>query len=179
MSELELEERFKKRLEEKFGGDITELTIQRRRRLWLTVKPERLVDMMRFLCSEMEFNHLATITGMDLGENLAAFYHATDQHNIITVRALTPRANPAGRSAPGTDCGESRPVPSLPTVRDVFPGTESYERELEDLFGIKIEGLPPGRHYPLPDDFPPGQHPLRKDWKLTDAYPEPAVKEAK
>ncbi|HBE88106.1 MAG TPA: proton-conducting membrane transporter [Elusimicrobia bacterium] len=162
MSDLELEERLKKRLEDKFGGDISEFTIQRRRRLWLTVKPERLVDMMRFLYSEMEFNHLSTITGMDLGENLAAFYHTTDQHTIITVRAKTPRATPV-----------------LPTVRDVFAGTESYERELEDLFGIKIEGLPPGRHYPLPDDFPPGQHPLRKDWKLTDAYPEPAVKEAK
>ncbi|MDQ7773644.1 MAG: NADH-quinone oxidoreductase subunit C [Elusimicrobiales bacterium] len=162
MSDLELEERLKKRLEDKFGGDILEMAVQRRRRLWLTVKPEKLVDMMRFLYEEMGFNHLATITGVDFGAELGALYHTTDQHNIITVRAKTPRANP-----------------SLPTVRDVFPGTESYERELEDLFGIKIEGLPPGRHYPLPDDFPPGQHPLRKDWKLTDAYPEPAVKEAK
>lgn len=157
MSDLELEERFKDRLEKTFGGDILELTIQRRRRLWVTVKPERLVEMMKFLRDEMGFDHVAAITGMDLGENLAAFYHTTDQHNIITVRAKTPRT-----------------APVLPTVREVFPGTESYERELEDMFGIKVEGLPPGRHYPLPDEFPPGQHPLRKDWKKGDVYPDMA-----
>ena len=54
----------------------------------------------------------------------------------------------------------------------MFPGAEPYERELADMFGIKIDGLKPGRRYPLPDDFPADQHPLRKDWKVGDVYPE-------
>jgi Ni,Fe-hydrogenase III component G len=33
-----------------------------------------------------------------------------------------------------------------------------------DLLGIKVEGLPEGRRYPLPDNWPQGQYPLRKDW---------------
>ena len=32
------------------------------------------------------------------------------------------------------------------------------------MLGIKVEGLVPGRRYPLPDDWPKGQYPLRKDW---------------
>ena len=48
---------------------------------------------------------------------------------------------------------------------DTFPGAELYERELVDMFGISVEGLPAGNRYPLPDDWPQGQHPLRKDWK--------------
>ena len=32
------------------------------------------------------------------------------------------------------------------------------------MFGIKVEGLPEGERYPLPDGWPEGQYPLRKDW---------------
>ena len=74
------------------------------------------------------------------------------------MRATTPRANP-----------------HLPTITGVFPGAEPYERELADLLGITIDGLAPGRRYPLPDDFPAGQYPLRKDWKTADAYPDEAA----
>jgi Ni,Fe-hydrogenase III component G len=45
-----------------------------------------------------------------------------------------------------------------------------------DLFGMQVEGLPPGNRYPLPDDWPPNQYPLRKDWKLPE---EPSVAETK
>jgi len=33
------------------------------------------------------------------------------------------------------------------------------------MLGVQIEGLPPGKRYPLPDNWPAGQYPLRKDWK--------------
>jgi len=72
---------------------------------------------------------------------------------ITTVKVKTPRANPV-----------------IPSVLPVFPVATSYERELEDMLGIKIQGLPPGRRYPLPEDFPVDQYPLRKDWK-PETYP--------
>jgi len=160
MSDFEKEEKFKERLEAGFGKDISEMTIQRKDRVWFEIKPERLCELLKFMKDEMGFNHLATVTGIDEGEKLGAFYHMTDTHSIITVRAKTPRT-----------------APTLPTVTGVFPGAERYERELADMFGIKIEGLKPGRRYPLPEDFPTDQYPLRKDWKTADAYPETAVKQ--
>ena len=33
------------------------------------------------------------------------------------------------------------------------------------MFGIVVEGIPDGRRLNLPDDWPDGQYPLRKDWK--------------
>ena len=34
-----------------------------------------------------------------------------------------------------------------------------------DLLGIKVNGLAEGQRYPLPEDWPKGDYPLRKDWK--------------
>ena len=163
MSEFEKEEKFKAQLEAKFGTVITEMTIQRKNRVWFEIPADRLPELMKFMKTEMGYDHLATITGFDGGETLGANYHLTDTHGVITAQAKTPRLNP-----------------HLPTVTGVFPGAEPYERELADLFGIKIDGLKPGRRYPLPDDFPTDQYPLRKDWKTADAYPDETVaKEAK
>jgi Ni,Fe-hydrogenase III component G len=48
----------------------------------------------------------------------------------------------------------------------VIPGAILYERELQDMFGIVVEGLPDPRPLLLCDDWPAGEHPLRKDWKF-------------
>ncbi len=58
-----------------------------------------------------------------------------------------------------------RGKPALQTVTGRFPGGADYERELVDLLGFEVTGLPPGRRYPLPDDWPVDQKPLRKDWQ--------------
>lgn len=150
MTDLSVEEKLKSAIEAKFPGDVSNAVVPRKHRVWLDVKPEKLPELLKFMRDELGFNHLATVTGLDLGEHLAANYHMTDTHCIVTVKARTPRANPV-----------------FPTVTGVFPGALSYEMELEDMFGIKIEGLvvPMDRkRYPLPDDFPVGQYPLRKDW---------------
>ncbi len=54
----------------------------------------------------------------------------------------------------------------LKTITDYFSSAEIYERELVDLLGVRVEGLKEGKRYPLPDDWPAGQYPLRKDWKV-------------
>ncbi|HAH32553.1 MAG TPA: proton-conducting membrane transporter [Elusimicrobia bacterium] len=150
MSEFAKEEELKKLLEDKFGTGISAINIQRIRRVWLEAAPEKLVEILEFL-KAAGFDHISTITGFDEGENLGAFYHATDTHILATIKVKTPLSSP-----------------KLPTITGIFPGAISYERELEDLLGIKIEGLPPGRRYPLDDEFPKDQYPLRKTWKTAD-----------
>ena len=55
--------------------------------------------------------------------------------------------------------------PVIKTITHDFPGADIYEREVMDLLGAKVEGLPPGKRYPLSDDWPTDEYPLRKDWK--------------
>ncbi|MDG1846481.1 MAG: NADH-quinone oxidoreductase subunit C [Acidimicrobiales bacterium] len=54
---------------------------------------------------------------------------------------------------------ESDPV--LPTVFDIYPGSEALEREVYDLFGIEFDGHPDLTRILMPENW--DGHPLRKD----------------
>ena len=104
------------------------------------------------------FRILCAITGQDEGDSFSVLYHLAREDGImLNVEVSAPKANPV-----------------IKTVTGVFPGADHYEREIVDLLGFKVEGLAPGFRYPLTDDWPPGQYPLRKDWKL-----DPSLKTGK
>ncbi len=52
--------------------------------------------------------------------------------------------------------------PSLPSLFEVWPGTEAHERETYDMFGIRFDGHPDMSRILMPDDWE--GHPLRKDY---------------
>ena len=54
--------------------------------------------------------------------------------------------------------------PTFPSVADVIYGSNWYEREVRDLLGLKPVGHPDPRRLILPDDWPEGVYPLRKDF---------------
>ena len=69
---------------------------------------------------------MCMITGLDEGENLSFIYHLAHFNGImIDLKTYAPKNNPV-----------------IKTVTDTFPGSDLYERELVDLLGAKIEGLP-------------------------------------
>jgi len=93
---------------------------------------------------------LSAITGIDPGVEagtLEVLYHFTAGAAIITLRVRVPRDHPA-----------------VPTVSEVIPSAEVFERELHEMFGVEVIGLRnPDRLY-LPDDWPDGVYPMRKDF---------------
>jgi membrane-bound hydrogenase subunit beta len=139
-----------------FPALADKLTVQRERRVWVDVPMSELHDVIRHAKDTLGFDMLCTITGTDEGADLGLLYHlATPKGMVLTCVVHAPK------DGPGPE-----------TITSYFPLAELYEREVVDLLGAQIGGLPPGPRYPLPDDWPAGQYPLRKDWKKSE---QPAV----
>lgn len=147
------EENIKQALINKFSFLEQGIRIPRPRRIFLEVSLEKFVEVFEYIAKGLNFSHLCTITGLDEGENLSFIYHLVqDPGVLINLKVSVPKENPV-----------------IKTVTAYFPGAEIYERELNDLFGAKVEGLPAGNRYPLTDEWPKDQFPLRKDWRQPDA----------
>ena len=54
--------------------------------------------------------------------------------------------------------------PSLPTLFDIYPGSEALEREVHDLFGINFDGHPDMTRILMPEEW--NGYPLRKDYDV-------------
>jgi len=157
------EEKIKKELSDRFGFSTEQIRVARERRVFLEVPYGQFRQVFAHVVNGMEFRQLCTITGLDEGESLALIYHvAHADGTVLSLKTHVPKTDPV-----------------LQTITDIFPGSMSYERELVDLLGARVEGLPTGHRYPLPDNWPAGQYPLRKDWKaamLDDADRKEEVK---
>jgi membrane-bound hydrogenase subunit beta len=138
----------KEALEARFPALKDAVRIQREKRLWTAADKALFREVFTYAADELGFTILCTITGLDLGAELGFLYHMARESGVML--------NIEGR-CPKTE--------SWGTVTDRFPGAADYEREIVDLLGARIDGLPPGARYPLPDDWPEDEHPLLKDWK--------------
>jgi Ni,Fe-hydrogenase III component G len=52
----------------------------------------------------------------------------------------------------------------IPTVCGVIPSAGFFERELIEMFGVTVIGTPDPSRLFLPDDWPEGVYPLRKEF---------------
>jgi NADH-quinone oxidoreductase subunit C len=119
----------------------------------LSVKPAAVAEVCRYLRDRegAPYEHLASLAGVDYGEELGVTYHLYQmgQPARAIVRVRLPREGAA-----------------LPTVSDVFPAANWKEREASELFGITFEGHPDPRKLLLPEDWE--GYPLRKDYVYPD-----------
>ncbi len=143
------EDQIQQELVKKFNFLEGKVLILRPRRIKLEVSPENFFEVLEFVLYELEFRHLCTITGLDDKDRLSILYHlAQEKGKMLNIKLSVPKSYPVIKS-----------------IISYFPGAEVYERELVDLLGARVEGLPPGNRYPLTDDWPAGEYPLRKDWR--------------
>ena len=143
------EEALKTELETKFSFLKDRLKITRIRRLfsdYLTLS--EFMEVFDYAVKNMQFVHLCTITGLDELEFYGFIYHLARQDGIVlNLKSSVSKDNAV-----------------IETITSYFPGGAIYEHELEDLLGVKVHGLPEGHTYPLPEGWPKGEYPLRKDW---------------
>lgn len=151
MSNLSKEEQVIQQIVAKFpflDGKMTNPTARR-----IFVEPlykEDFEKVLDWLATEGGFDTFHLVIGLDSGENLEFVYVLSNADKIVlNLKQYAPKSNPV-----------------INSVDKYYHNCAWHERELVDLFGAVVEGLPDGPHYPLPDNWPEGQYPMRKDWKV-------------
>ena len=124
---------------------VDEVKIVNERRVFAKTDAERcrriLIDL-----KERDLRHLSTISGVDRGEVIAIVYHIDCRPAMLSLEIELPKG-----------------APRVQTVTDLFPGAVLYERELIEMFGVEVQGHPDPRRLFLPDDWPTGKYPLRRE----------------
>src|SRR5512147_1508154 len=144
-------------LKEKFGPAIQRADIPGDSRLFVYVEPSALKGICQHIFRELDARYVISI-GLDdrpfSGKFLVAHDFAFDcDHVLCSVMAYLP-----------ADC------PEVESITDVVPAANWAEREMRDLVGIEPIGHPYPKRLVLPDGWPDGVHPLRRDYPW-DAVP--------
>ncbi len=122
--------------------------------LTLSGQARDVVSIMRFLREDPRclFWSIIDVTAVD--------WPGREQRFDVVYHLLSPKHNFRARLKVATD--ETTPVPS---IIEVFPGADWFEREAYDLYGVAFTGHPDMRR--LLTDYGFEGHPLRKDFPLT------------
>ena len=129
-------------------------TAQAHGELTIEVVPEQVERVLKFLRDDAAcaFAVLIDVCGVDYPERLERF--------DVVYHLLSPTQNQRIRIKLTTD--ETTAVPS---VVEIFPAANWFEREAYDLYGILFSGHPDLRR--ILTDYGFEGHPLRKDFPLT------------
>lgn len=116
--------------------------------------PQDNIPALRFLRDDpaCRFVSIIDVTAVD--------WPSREKRFDVVYHLLSPYKNLRIRVKVETD--ETTPVPS---VIEVFPGANWFEREMYDLYGVLVSGHPDMRR--LLTDYGFEGHPLRKDFPLT------------
>lgn len=122
--------------------------------LTLTVEPGHYPALVRYLREDPSclFINFIDLCGVDYPQRPKRF--------DVVLHLLSPKHNRRVRVKTMTD--EVTPVPSLV---DIFPSANWFEREAYDLYGILFSGHPDLRR--ILTDYGFEGHPLRKDFPMT------------
>jgi NADH-quinone oxidoreductase subunit C len=137
----------------KLGDAIVE-SVLTYNELTLRAAPERIVEVLRFLRDDPEcrFVCFIDICGADYPQRARRFdvvYHLLSPYKNLRIRVKI-------------DADAENAVPS---VIEVYPAADWYEREVFDLYGVLFSGHPDLRR--ILTDYGFSGHPLRKDFPLT------------
>ncbi len=144
------------RLQAEFGAEIIDTGGAAPGDLFISVNPERIVDICLYLrdSAEMKFDYMSSLSGVQNKDNsFAVVYHLYSvslKHRVVIKTGL------------------AEENPKLPTVERVWKCADWHEREAFDLLGIEFEGHHNMIRILNPYDWE--GFPLRKDYQGQEEY---------
>ena len=137
-----------RRLRARFADALGEATLDRKQAI-MVVKPQRLLEVCRYLKDQEKFDFLTDLTAVDWLTRQPRFDVILNLYSFLHNQRLRLKV-------PVDD--------SCPSVTDLWGTANWLEREGFDMFGILFEGHPDLRRILLPDGWK--GHPLRKDYDI-------------
>jgi NADH:ubiquinone oxidoreductase subunit C len=136
-------------LKNKFGGNVLKVEKTVPNRAYVDIDPKDAVPFVKYLFKDLKLR-LNTISGVDSFDGIEMLYHLTSDKNnfIITVRALI----------------KDKANPHIDTITSFTKSGWWIEREVHELFGVTFDNNSDLRTLLLPDDWPEGVFPMRKDF---------------
>lgn len=136
-------------LKQRFNADTYEF----RDELSLIVLPEQILALALALRDEYQFEMMVELSAVDYFPAQEPRFHVVYRFRSLKHDLIVGVRVPLNGNAP-----------TLPSIIQVFPNANWYERELWDMFGIRIDNHPDLRRILMPEDWE--GHPLRKDYPL-------------
>ena len=133
----------------RFGAKALNINKKSAKRAYIDIYPKDITEFTRYLFKEAQFR-FDTASGVDDFDALEILYHFSHDASGITIslRAIL----------------KDKQDPHVDTITNITKSAWWIERELHELFGIEFDGNSDLRPLLLPDDWPKGVYPLRKDF---------------
>ncbi len=138
-----------KNITDRFGSKVLRVDKKNEKRAYIDIYPKDIVDFTRYIFKDLglRFNIASAVDDFDGMEIL--YHFSLDRAGfVITIRAIL----------------KDKDEPHIDTITTVTKSAWWIEREIHELFGVEFDGNSDLRTLLLPDDWPKGVYPLRKNF---------------
>lgn len=139
-------------LQHRFPEAIIHVFEKSATRVYIEIKADAIVELAEYLFKELgaRFN---IASGVDDRNHMEILYHFTleDINLLLSLRVILPKTGL-----------------TIASLTPVFQAAHWVEREIHELLGIHFVGHPNLARLLLPEEWPEGVYPLRKDYQEWD-----------
>jgi len=126
--------------------------------IWMKVDNSVFKQVVKHL-TNLQYPHLAVVSGNDLDKIIELIYHFTLNYDT-----------PLGEITLNISVDLPKQKPEIESICDIIPGALVTEREKQEMLGVTVKGIPDNRRLFVPDDFPEGVYPWRRDKTGPDKF---------
>jgi NADH:ubiquinone oxidoreductase subunit C len=141
-------EEIAKKIHEKFDDKILKWFEHNDRRIYVDIDPKDWIEFGRFLFEKLQARFIIASAVDTPRGGIEIVYHFDFYQlpQVFSVRVFL-----------------KKPELEIESIANHIKGTEWIEREIAELFGVTFHNHPNMLHLLLPDDWPEGNYPLRRD----------------
>lgn len=132
-------------LKQELGEDLIKASKTRERRVSVRIKPTALRKAVNALKKQYPTLRFMTLSTVDHGLDFEFLHHFHVNGAVVTLRSVKPKEDN-----------------TLESIVDLIPAANFIEREVADLFGVKLVNHPQPQHLILTKDWPDDKRPLRR-----------------